>query len=165
MNRSAEGQRSKGAIIWVSGPVVKARGMAGFRLLELVRVGEEGLVGEIIELHREEATIQVYEDTSGIRPGEPVRGTGAPLSVALGPGLIGRIFDGIQRPLELLHAASGTFIERGAQVSSLDPDMEWDFEPVLAGGERAKGGDVLGTVPETPLVEHRVLVPPGLEGE
>ncbi|MEJ2698908.1 MAG: V-type ATP synthase subunit A [Desulfuromonadales bacterium] len=165
MNRAGDNQRSSGILTWVSGPVVRARGMVGFRMLELVRVGEEGLIGEVIELNREEATIQVYEDTSGIRPGEPVRGTGAPLSVTLGPGLIGRIFDGIQRPLELLHAASGTFIQRGAQVSSLDPDKEWDFEPALGSGERVTGGDLLGTVPETPLVEHRVLVPPGLQGD
>jgi V/A-type H+-transporting ATPase subunit A len=165
MKRERDNQNRSGTLTWVSGPVVRARGMAGFHILELVRVGEEGLIGEVIELNRDEATIQVYEDTSGIRPGEPVRGTGAPLTVTLGPGLIGRIFDGIQRPLELLHAASGTFIRRGAQVTRLDPDRSWDFEPRLGNDAGVKGGEIIGTVPETPLVEHRVLVPPGVQGE
>jgi V/A-type H+-transporting ATPase subunit A len=165
MKRGKAEPRPGGILTWVSGPVIRAREMAGFRILELVRVGEEGLIGEIIELNRDQATIQVYEDTSGLRPGEPVQGTGAPLTVALGPGLLGRIFDGIQRPLELLHAASGTFIRRGAQAASLDRERAWDFQPLLKPGAKVQGGEILGTVAETFLVEHRVLVPPGVQGE
>ena len=165
MSREENKKRPSGNLTWVSGPVVRARGMEGFRILELVRVGEEGLIGEIIEMNRDLATIQVYEDTSGLRPGEPVAGTGAPLTVTLGPGLLGRIFDGIQRPLELLHAASGTFIRRGAQVASLEEDRRWDFEPALRSGTTVRGGEILGRVPETNLVEHRVLIPPGMQGE
>lgn len=153
------------AIVWISGPVVKAGGMGDFRLLEQVFVGEEKLVGEIIEMDGDVATIQVYEDTSGLHPGEPVTGTGASLSVELGPGLLSAIFDGIQRPLERIHRASGPFIRRGVQTVALDRNRSWEFRPRLEKGIRVRGGEILGTVPETPLIEHRVLVPPGVRGE
>jgi V/A-type H+-transporting ATPase subunit A len=139
--------------------------MAGFRMLELVRVGAEGLIGEIIELRGDTATIQVYEDTSGVRPGEPVSGSGAPLTVELGPGLLSRIFDGIQRPLERIEAASGAFIRRGVEVPPLDREATWDYEPRLQAGDRVSGGEILGVVRETPLIEHRVLIPAGAAGE
>ncbi len=154
-----------GTVSWVNGPVVRARGMTGFYMLELVMVGEEGLVGEIIELRRDQATIQVYEDTSGLRPGEPVAGSGAPLSVQLGPGLLGQTFDGIQRPLERIHEATGLFIRRGVKASRLGKERKWAFEPRLSAGTELQGGEVLGAVQETPLVEHRVLVPPLVRGE
>ncbi len=163
--KAEKGDRIRvGAVSWVNGPVVRACKMADFRMLELVMVGEEGLVGEIIELYEDQATIQVYEDTSGLKPGEPVAGSGAPLSVELGPGLIGQTFDGIQRPLERLHEAAGTFIRRGTKAPRLDKERTWAFEPRLSAGAELNGGEILGVAPETPLVEHRVLVPPLIRG-
>lgn len=153
-----------GTVCWVNGPVVRARGMAAFHMLELVMVGEEGLVGEIIELREDQATIQVYEDTSGLKPGEPVAGSGAPLSLELGPGLIGQILDGIQRPLERIRETTGTFIRRGSKAHRLDRERKWAFEPRLAVGAELGGGEILGVVPETALIEHRVLVPPTVRG-
>lgn len=155
-----------GGIIQVSGPVVIADGMRGSEMHEMVRVGGEGLVGEIIELDRDTATIQVYEETSGLGPGEDVERTGNPLSVELGPGLIGTVFDGIQRPLPKLRESSGDFIERGIQTDPLPKDKKWPFTPSdLAEGDEVGPGDVLGTVQETGLVEHKIVVPPDVEGE
>jgi len=153
-----------GKIIRVAGPVVVAEGMKGSEMYEVVRVGEEGLVGEIIGLLGDTATIQVYEETSGIRPGEKVERTGAPLSVMLGPGLISQIYDGIQRPLPQIKLLMGDFVKRGANVPSLDLEKRWHFVPRVKKGDRVTGGDILGTVQETKLVEHRIMVPPGVEG-
>ncbi len=154
-----------GKIIRVAGPVVVAEGMKGSEMYEVVRVGEEGLIGEIIGLLEDRATIQVYEETSGIKPGEKVERTGAPLSVMLGPGIIGQIYDGIQRPLPAIKAQMGDFVKRGANVPPLDLNRKWHFVPVVKVGDKVESGDILGTVKETPLVEHRILVPPGIKGE
>ncbi len=153
-----------GTIVMVTGPVVTADGMTGSRMYELVKVGHEQLIGEIIELEEDVATIQVYEETTGIRPGEPVVGTGMSLSVDLGPGLLGTIYDGVQRPLPILHEESGCYIRRGIQVPPLDRDKEWDFSPVAGTGDSVVAGDVLGTVAETTTIIHRILVPPGMRG-
>ncbi len=154
-----------GKIIRVAGPVVIADGMRGSEMYEVVRVGEEGLIGEIIALAGDQATIQVYEETSGIKPGEKVERTNAPLSVLLGPGIIGQIYDGIQRPLPKIKENMGDFILRGADVSPLDFDKKWHFEPRVKKGDRVQGGDVLGVVKETNLLEHRIMVPPEVFGE
>ena len=150
--------------IWVNGPVVRARGSQNVGMLEVVEVGEEHLVGEVIGLERDVLTIQVYEETSGLRPGAPVYGTGMPLSVELGPGLLQSIFDGIQRPLPVLELRSGTFIGRGIKTTPLYRKQKWTFTPKLSAGIPVQAGTILGTVPETPLIEHRVMVPPELAG-
>ncbi|ASI99186.1 ATP synthase subunit A [Thermococcus celer] len=154
-----------GRIIRVTGPLVVADEMRGSKMYEVVRVGEMGLIGEIIRLEGDRAVIQVYEETSGIRPGEPVEGTGASLSVELGPGLLTSMYDGIQRPLEALRKLSGDFIARGLTAPPLPRDKKWHFTPKVKVGDRVTGGDVLGVVPETSIIEHRILVPPGVEGE
>ncbi len=151
-------------VLWVSGPVVKASGGRGLAMYEVVEVGTDRLVGEVIELAGEVATVQVYEDTAGIRPGDPVVGQGAPLSVEIGPGLVGQIFDGMQRPLTVLKEASGPFISRGTQAAPLARERPWAFTPRLGPGAILKGGEILGTVPETPALEHRVLAPPPAAG-
>jgi V/A-type H+/Na+-transporting ATPase subunit A len=149
----------------VAGPLVKASGMKQAKMYEVVRVSKEKLVGEVIELHGDTASIQVYEETSGVRPGEPVELTGQTLSVELAPGLMTSIFDGIQRPLSLIEEKSGSpFIARGIDVPGLDRTKKWAFTPVVSIGDRVTGGDILGTVPETTLIEHRVMVPPHLSG-
>jgi V/A-type H+-transporting ATPase subunit A len=152
-------------VLWVSGPVLKASGGRHLSMYEVVEVGAERLVGEVIELNEEVATVQVYEDTSGVKPGDPIAGQGAPLSVEIGPGLVGRIFDGMQRPLTVLQEASGAFIRRGVTVTALDRERVWSFTPKFKAGETIQGGDILGTVSETLALEHRVLVPPQVRGE
>ncbi|WP_297091129.1 ATP synthase subunit A [Thermococcus sp.] len=154
-----------GRIIRVTGPLVVADGMKGSKMYEVVRVGEMGLIGEIIRLEGDKAVIQVYEETAGIRPGEPVEGTGASLSVELGPGLLTAMYDGIQRPLEVLRELSGDFIARGLTAPALPRDKKWHFTPKVKVGDKVTGGDILGVVPETSIIEHRVLVPPWVEGE
>ncbi|WP_456393993.1 ATP synthase subunit A [Thermococcus sp.] len=154
-----------GRIIRVTGPLVVADDMRGSKMYEVVKVGEMGLIGEIIRLERDKAIIQVYEETAGIRPGEPVIGTGASLSVELGPGLLTSIYDGIQRPLEILREKSGDFIARGLTAPALPRDKKWHFTPRVKAGDKVTGGDILGVVPETSIIEHRVMVPPGIEGE
>ena len=153
-----------GEVTWISGPVIRAHGSRKTSMLELVEVGEEHLVGEVIGLDGDVITIQVYEETSGMHPGAPVFGTGLPLSVELGPGLLRSIFDGIQRPLPVIQMRTGSFIGRGVHLTPLYRKDRWDFSPVLKAGDKVSGGTVLGTVPETPMVEHRVMVPPGVEG-
>ncbi|HUV88288.1 MAG TPA: V-type ATP synthase subunit A [Anaerolineae bacterium] len=153
-----------GQVIWVNGPVVRARGSQQVGMLEVVEVGDEHLVGEVIGLERDVITIQVYEETSGLRPGAPVYGTGVPLSVELGPGLLQSIFDGIQRPLPVLELRSGTYIGRGIKVTPLYRKQKWAFTPRAEPGGLVQGGSVLGSVPETPLIEHRVMVPPDVSG-
>lgn len=153
-----------GVIIQVTGPVVLAANMRGSRMYELVRVGDWNLIGEIIELEDDLATIQVYEETSGIKPGESVKGTGMSLSVELAPGLLGRIYDGIQRPLVMIQEQAGDYIKRGIEVPSIRRDVKWDFTPVVSVGDQVIPGDVLGSVPETKTIVHKILVPPGISG-
>jgi V/A-type H+/Na+-transporting ATPase subunit A len=153
-----------GTVTWINGPVIRARGSRQVGMLELVEVGEEHLIGEVIGLNGDMITIQVYEETSGMRPGAPVFGTGLPLSVELGPGLLRSIFDGIQRPLPVIEMRTGSFIGRGVHLTSLYRKDHWDFTPVLTTGAVVKGGAILGTVPETPAIEHRVMVPPEISG-
>jgi V/A-type H+-transporting ATPase subunit A len=153
-----------GTVTWINGPVVRVRGSRQVSMLELVEVGEEHLVGEVIGLEGETMTIQVYEETSGMRPGAPVFGTGMPLSVELGPGLLRSIFDGIQRPLPVIEMHSGSFIGRGVHLTPLYRGERWRFKPQLQAGEKVTGGTILGTVPETSTIEHRLMVPPGIEG-
>jgi V/A-type H+/Na+-transporting ATPase subunit A len=152
----------KGKIEWISGPAVKASGMSSAKMYEVVQVGEEKLVGEAIKLTGDVAFVQVYESTSGLKPGEPVIGTGQPLSTTLGPGMIGTIYDGLQRPLDAIARKAGSFITRGVTADSIPFDKGWDFVPTIKNGDEVEGGSVIGTVQETPLVEHRILVPPTL---
>lgn len=153
-----------GKIIKVSGPLVVADGMADASMADVVRVGPQHLIGEILNMTGDRASIQVYEETSGLGPGAEVETTGAPLSVELGPGLIENIYDGIQRPLEEIVRRVGANITRGIQVPALDRERLWDFTPTAAVGTAVTGGDVLGTVPETPSVLHRIMVPVGVTG-
>ena len=153
-----------GIIKKVSGPLVIAGGMRDANMYDVVRVSKLGLVGEIIEMHGEDASIQVYEETSGMGPGEEVISTGAPLSVELGPGLIKSIYDGIQRPLDAIMEKAGTNLERGVDVPALSREKKWDFVPVAKLG-RVEGGDILGTVQETDVVLHKIMVPPNVSGE
>ncbi len=154
-----------GKIARITGPVVIADDMRGAEMYELVRVGEEELIGEIIGLENAHATIQVYEETSGIKPGEKVEGTGKPLSVELGPGLIGAIYDGTQRPLLTIRSKVGDTIKRGVSAFALPRDKKWEFKPKVKKGADAVEGDILGTVKEGKLVEHRIMVPPGVNGK
>ena len=154
----------QGQIYRISGPVVTAIGVE-VRMFDLVRVGDEGLMGEVIELHGDKAIIQVYEDTSGIRPGEPVVNTGNTLSVQLGPGLLTQIYDGIQRPLSALEEKMGVFITRGVDADGLDMEKIWEFVPTVTKGDSVSSGDVIGTVQETDTILHKVMVPPGKGGE
>jgi V/A-type H+-transporting ATPase subunit A len=156
--------QSKGTIVKVSGPLVIAEGMRDANLFDVVRVSDKRLIGEIIEMHGDRASIQVYEETSGLGPGEPVESEGAPLSVELAPGLIGQIFDGIQRPLDRLVKIAGNNIARGVSADSIDRAKKWHFEPGVQEGQQCIAGDIIGTVRETALVEHRIMVPPGLGG-
>ena len=155
----------KGTIIRVAGPLVVASECAGAKMYDMVRIGNLGLIGEIIELKEDRAYIQVYEDTTGVGPGEPVELTGRPLSVELGPGLLGSIYDGIQRPLDGIRAKTGDFVARGVELPSLDRAKAWAFKPVRKAGDEVTEGDVLGEIQETPLTLHRILVPEGCAGK
>jgi len=157
-------ERIIGQVRRVNGPVIEAMGIGDARMLELVKVGESGLIGEIIKLSGNGATIQVYEDTTGVAPLDNVYGTGRPLSLELGPGLLGTIYDGIQRPLDALLALSGRFIERGVSAEALDRTRLWAFEPRVAVGDEVSAGAVLGVVQETSRIEHRVCAPTGVSG-
>ncbi|MBR4883719.1 MAG: V-type ATP synthase subunit A, partial [Lentisphaeria bacterium] len=156
---------SKGTIKKVAGPLVVAKGMRDANMFDVVRVSDQRLIGEIIEIHGDEASIQVYEETSGLGPGEPVESTGAPLSVDLGPGLIGSIFDGIQRPLVKIMQMTGNNLTRGVEVPALDREKKWTFVPTVEVGEQVAGGDIIGTVKETPIVEQRIMIPNGISGK
>lgn len=158
------GSGGKAFITRVSGPVVTAAGMAGAVMYEVVRVGELGLVGEVVRQAGDTATIQVYEDTGMLKPGAPVTCTGAPLSLWLGPGLIGNIYDGVQRPLPALMARGGVWIRKGELADPLDPSRRWDYKPRLKAGQLVTEGQAAGLVRETPLVEHKVMLPPGVNG-
>ena len=149
----------KGRIYRVAGPVVTVIGIEA-KMYDLVKVGDEGLMGEVIEIDRDKFIIQVYEDTSGLRPGEPVENTGLPLSVELGPGLLSSIYDGIQRPLPVLNAQLGDFIERGVAASGLDHSKKWDFVAEVKPGEEIHAGQAIGYVQETPHLQHKIMVPP-----
>ncbi|MEM4662812.1 MAG: V-type ATP synthase subunit A [Candidatus Diapherotrites archaeon] len=149
----------------IAGPVVEAKNIRGAKIGEVVRVGNEKLFGEIIRLYRDLATIQVYEDTAGLMAGEPVELTGKPLSLELGPGLLGSIYDGVQRPLEVIREKTGNFIARGVSAYALDRTKKWHFKPIVKNGELVKGGQVLGTVQETEAITHRILVPPNICGK
>jgi V/A-type H+/Na+-transporting ATPase subunit A len=153
-----------GVVGRVSGPVVIAEGLEGAKMFDVVRVGSQGLVGEIIRLVSGTATVQVYEDTTGIRPGDPVESTGQALSVELGPGLLKSIYDGVQRPLDVIQKSLGDFITRGFVAPPLDEKAKWDFTATSKVGDEVSGGAILGTVQETPLILHKILVPPGVEG-
>ena len=155
---------STGTIKKVAGPLVIASGMRDANMSDVVRVSDKRLIGEIIEMHGDEASIQVYEETSGLGPGEPVESTGAPMSVELGPGLITSIYDGIQRPLDDIMKISGNNLQRGVEVASLKRDKKWEFVPVAKVGDEVEAGDVLGTVQETAVVEQKIMVPYGVAG-
>jgi V/A-type H+-transporting ATPase subunit A len=153
-----------GRVLKISGPLVVAEGMEEANIYDVVKVGEKRLIGEIIEMREDRASIQVYEETAGLAPGDPVITTGEPLSVELGPGLIEAMFDGIQRPLNAIKAKAGDFITRGVEVHSLDRDKKWYFTPVKKVGDTVEAGDVIGIVQETSIVEHKIMVPYGVKG-
>jgi V/A-type H+-transporting ATPase subunit A len=157
-------QQQQGTITRVSGPIVQARGLAEAGMYEVLEIGPMRLIGEVIRIVGDTATIQVYEDTTGVQPGEPVYRTGAPLSLSLGPGLIGSIYDGIQRPLPAIAAESGFYIKRGEKVPPLPAETRWHFVPKQKAGAAVTPGQVLGTIQETQSIEHRILVPPGQGG-
>ncbi|MDR5656414.1 ATP synthase subunit A [Halodesulfurarchaeum sp. HSR-GB] len=159
----SETTTAHGQINSVSGPVVTATGLDA-QMNDVVYVGDEGLMGEVIEIEGDVTTIQVYEETSGVRPGEPVESTGEPLTVDLGPGLLDSIYDGVQRPLEILEAEMGAFLDRGVDAPGIDLETEWDFEPTVEEGDEVEPGDVVGIVEETVSIDHRIMVPPDSEG-
>ena len=153
-----------GKVVKVSGPLVVATGLADANMSDVVRVGPQRLIGEILNMKGDSASIQVYEETSGLGPGAVVETTGAPMSVELGPGMIEGIYDGIQRPLEKIVEKVGANISRGVEVAALDHDKKWDFTPTVKAGDKVVGGDIIGTVPETPSVLHKIMVPPNVSG-
>jgi len=154
-----------GKIIRISGPVIEADGMRGAKMYDVVRVGEEKLIGEIIRLNEDNAIIQVYEDTAGLKPGEKVVSTGMPLSVELGPGLLTNIYDGIQRPLPDIFKLTGDFITRGVEAYALDRKKKWHFKPIVKPGDKLEGCDLIGEVKETSIVKHKIMVPPDINGK
>ncbi len=158
-------QQLSGKIIWINGPVIKTQLEQPLKMSEQVFVGEDRLMAEVIEVKRDQATLQVYEETTGVGLGEPVYGTGQPLSMVLGPGLIGKTFDGTQRPLDKLYDRWGIFIERGETPAVLDPEKKWQITPAVKVGEQVHPGTCFATTQETKLIEHRLLVPPSLQGE
>ncbi|ABR55657.1 ATP synthase subunit A [Methanococcus aeolicus] len=154
-----------GKIVKIAGPVVVAEGMKGAQMYEVVKVGNEGLTGEIIQLESDKAVIQVYEETAGIVPGEPVEGTGAPLSAELGPGMLKAMYDGIQRPLTAIEdATKSIYIPRGVSVPSISREAKWDFTPTVNVGDKVEAGDIIGTVPETKSIVHKIMIPNGISG-
>jgi V/A-type H+-transporting ATPase subunit A len=154
-----------GRIESIAGPVVRCVGLPSVRMYEVVRVGEEQLIGEVIEVGEGTCTVQVYEETSGLSPGEPVEATGDSLSVELGPGLLGAIYDGIQRPLPELRDMSGDFISRGLTVEGIDKEKKWEFKPLVKVGDQVEPGDIIGEVPETQIITSKILIPLGVKGE
>jgi len=154
----------EGKIVRISGPVIEADNMCGAKMYDVVRVGDENLIGEIIRLNMDVATIQVYEDTNGLKPGEKVISTEMPLSVELGPGLLTNIYDGIQRPLPAIYEETGDFISRGVEAHAIDRKKKWHFKPVAKSGEKVSGCDVIGEVQETSIIVHKIIVPPGVKG-
>ncbi|MCL2705346.1 MAG: V-type ATP synthase subunit A, partial [Spirochaetaceae bacterium] len=157
-------ERIIGQVKRVNGPVIEAMGITDAMMLELVKVADSRLIGEIIKLEGQNAVVQVYEDTTGVCPGDNIYGSGMPLSVELGPGLIGTIYDGIQRPLEDIYKISGHFIEKGIQVSSLNKEKKWCFVPEINVGSHISGGSIIGSVQETDRINHKIMIPPELSG-
>ncbi|NLM08379.1 MAG: V-type ATP synthase subunit A, partial [Clostridiales Family XIII bacterium] len=155
---------NEGRIVKVSGPLVVAEGMQDADMFDVVRVGDQGLIGEIIEMRGDRASIQVYEETAGLGPGAKVVSTGVPLSVELGPGMLENIYDGIQRPLTEMLEISGPNIKRGIDLKALSRTKRWKFVPTVEAGQRVQAGDVIGTVKETVIVEIKIMVPYGIEG-
>jgi len=155
----------KGKIVKVSGPLVVAEGLPGVKMYEVMRVGTPGLIGEVIELKENRVSIQVYEETAGLGPGEAVVATGEPLSVELGPGLISSIYDGIQRPLDKIREKVGSYITRGIHIPGIDREKRWIFKPKVKKGDRVISGDIIGEVEETTIITHKIMVPPEIEGE
>ena len=154
-----------GKVVKVSGPLVVATGMADANMSDVVRVGPERLIGEILTMNGDSASIQVYEETSGLGPGAVVVSTGAPLSVELGPGIIENIYDGIQRPLEvIMKKVKGNNLPRGVEVPALDREKKWDFTATVKAGDKVVGGDIIGTVQETPSILHKIMIPPKMSG-
>lgn len=156
---------NQNVIFGINGPVVTVRDTDAFSMMEMVFVGEDKLIGEVIGITEALTTIQVYEETTGLRPGEPVEGTGQPMTVTLGPGIINNIFDGIQRPLRAIELQAGAFIARGAEVSSLDENKKWDVTVIAKVGEKLSAGDIYAECPETSIITHRCMLPPGVSGE
>lgn len=154
----------QGVIVKVAGPLVVAEGLGTAKMFDLVKVGQAGLMGEIIEMRGDRASIQVYEETDGLGPGDPVTATGAPLSVELGPGMLEAVYDGVQRPLDALERIAGSFLSRGISAPGLDRDKRWDFVATATVGERVAGGQIVGTVAENVVIEHRIMVPPTVSG-
>lgn len=152
-------------IYGINGPVVKVKGSREFRMLEMVRVGNQQLIGEVIGIDGDMTVIQVYETTDGLKIGEPVVSTKQPFSLQLGPGIIGNIFDGIERPLQYIEKKSGSFIARGIALEPLDPQKKWKTKILVQSGTKVRGGDILAEIPETPIIKHKIMVPPNLEGE
>ena len=166
MNDREGVEMKAGTIIKVSGPLVMAKGMEEAKIQDVCLVGENQLIGELIEMRGDIASVQVYEETSGIGPGEPVVSLGEGLSIELAPGILTQMFDGIQRPLDkFMEVTNSDYMVRGTQVKSLDHDKKWAFEAKAQVGDKVATGDILGTVQETPVIEHRVMVPHGIEGE
>jgi len=155
----------KGKIVKVSGPLVVAEAMPGVKMYEVMRVGTPGLIGEVVELKEDRVSIQVYEETAGLGPGEPVVSTGEPLSIELGPGLVSSIYDGIQRPLDKIREKVGSYIARGINMPGIDREKRWKFKPLVKKGDRIVSGDIIGEVDETTLITHKIMVPPGVEGQ
>ena len=154
-----------GIIKRIKGPIVVATGISGIELGEVVEVGEERLIGEVVRLSTKDFTIQVYEPTDGLKPGEKVYATGKLLVSELGPGLIGNIFDGLQRPLKEIMKRTGPFIKRGVKVNALDRSRKWYFKPVIKKGATVEEGSIIGIVQETSIIEHKIMIPPGIRGE
>ncbi len=152
-------------IYGINGPVITVKGPTEFKMMEMVHVGNENLVGEIIGVTDEFTTVQVYEETTGLKPGDPITGTGNPMNVLLGPGIIDNIFDGIERPLKAIEEESGAFISRGSQVNALDDQKLWNVSLKVKVGDKLSGGEIYATIPETEIIEHRLMVPPALSGE
>ena len=153
-----------GIIYGINGPVIYLKGNTGFKMSEMVYVGKEHLVGEVISLKKDTTTVQVYEETSGLKPGETVTATGDAISVMLGPGILDNIFDGIQRPLSVIAKQSGKYISRGMQVDSLDTEKKWDVHMTIKDGMEVHGGTIIAELQETPSIVHKSMVPPQVEG-
>ena len=151
-------------IYGINGPVVTVKKADCFEMMEMVHVGKQRLVGEVIGITDDLTTIQVYEETTGLKPGDPVTGTGAPMNVLLGPGIIDNIFDGIERPLKAIEEQSGSFINRGSAVSSLDDQKLWSVTVKVNVGDKLEGGQIYATLPETPLIEHKLMIHPDISG-
>lgn len=156
---------NKNVIFGINGPVITVKGPTEFKMMEMVHVGEENLVGEIIGITDDFTTVQVYEETTGLRPGDPITGTGSPMNVLLGPGILDNMFDGIERPLKAIEKEAGAFISRGSKVESLDPDKLWDVTMKIKVGDKLNSGEIYATIPETDIIEHRLMIPPKLSGE